>query len=397
MPRRIVICGATYSRNLGDGILSDCLAFEMRRQCPNIDVVVADISGRQGYHESVLKGKARILSTIRRLPRILSRALVLAGLLRFAARKAVPAWKSFFRKDDLVVIGGGHLLLDHNLNFPVKLAILSYYARKNKSSCALYGVGVSPEWSYLGKFLFSPVVQRSHYVSVRDKSSKDYLERHLPDLGQAVNVVVDPGYLAAIVYANVPSLDAGVGLNISDPDELSTYGSGLDNSVHRFDQFWADIAKYYLESGRKVTIFTNGADEDEDYVARLVAGKSFNAIRDRVNVVDRASTPAQLVATVKSLQLLIGHRLHSHIVAFAHKIPSVAIGWDTKIISQMDLMGRSRFYAPFDDVDVGRVVSLAEEAEGAVVDVERVAEMGQRVRDNVTQMLSEIALKGRNA
>jgi len=63
----------------------------------------------------------------------------------------------------------------------------------------------------------------------------------------------------------------------------------------------------------------------------------------------------------------------------------------------MDLMGRSRFYAPFDDVDVGRVVSLAEEAEGAVVDVERVAEMGQRVRDNVTQMLSEIALKGRNA
>lgn len=389
---RIVLCGVPYATNLGDGVIADCMAYALHKHWPTARICHLDLSTRDGYGKGSVAGKKRILAALRNSPRFMSDRVVSVGLGLFLARKAVPAWQHYFKPDDLVIIGGGHLLSDFSLNFPRKLDLLSSFAHAAGAKLAVHGVGVSARWSKRAGHLFADLLTRCSAVSVRDKQSVLNLKRHLPELAIIPRMARDPGYMARFAYAGVAAEGAGIGLNLSDPDELAQYG-GNRKPKEDYDDFWLDLIKSYVSRGLKVTLFTNGAEEDEGYVDRIV-GKANAMALSGFDRLPRPQEPSDLVAGIKGLDLMIGHRLHAQIVAFTHGIASIALGWDDKLRSQMELMGRGDFLLPFASPDASQVLKLGDRALAEAVDAERVAHLARDAEQDLTATVN-ILVDGR--
>jgi polysaccharide pyruvyl transferase WcaK-like protein len=372
---RIVLCGVPYAANLGDGVIADCMAYALHKHWPTGRICHLDLSTRDGYGKGGVVGKKRILAMLRNAPRFVSDLMVSVGLRLFLERRAAPAWQQYFKPDDVVIIGGGHLLSDFNLNFPRKLDLLSAFAHAAGAKLAVHGVGVSAKWSKRAGQLFADVLARCMAISVRDEQSALNLRRHLPELAITPRLARDPGYLAHLAYADVAAKGAGIGLNLSNPDELAQYG-GNRKPKQDYDDFWLNLITMYVGRGMKVTLFTNGAEEDEDYVDHIV-GKADAMAVSGFERMPQPKQPSDLVAGIKGLHLMVGHRLHAQIIAFTHGIPSIALGWDDKLRSQMDVMGRGEFLLPFASPDASQVLKLGDRALVGAFDAERVADLAR--------------------
>lgn len=386
---RMVLCGVPYATNLGDGVIADCMAYVLHKHWPTARICHLDLSTRDGYGKGGVAGKKSILAVLRNSPRFVSDLMVSVGLRLFLARKAVPAWQQYFMRDDVVIIGGGHLLSDFNLNFPRKLDLLSSFAQAAGAKLAVHGVGVSAKWSKRAGLLFTDVLVRCTAISVRDEQSVLNLKQHLPELTIIPQLARDPGYLSHLAYAGVAAKGTGIGLNLSNPDELAQYG-GNRKSKQQYDDFWLHLIRLYVSRGLKVTLFTNGAEEDEDYVDQIVSKADAIALTG-FRRMPRPLAPSELVAGIKGLDLMIGHRLHAQIVAFTHGIASIALGWDDKLRSQMDLMGRGEFLLPFASPDASEVLNLGDRALAEAFDGERIAHLARDAERDLTTTVHLLA------
>src|SRR5690606_4207920 len=132
-----------------------------------------DISGRTDYPVVETQKRSGFFS----FPDPIKRLLVLAY---FSAKYRLKLHKVLLEKiesSDVILLGGGQLISDVYLNFPLKLYLLSRYIRNNPRPCFVFSVGVSPNISKIGRFLLSRAFENMspRRISVRDYRSRENL------------------------------------------------------------------------------------------------------------------------------------------------------------------------------------------------------------------------------
>src|SRR5262249_55528605 len=68
--------------------------------------------------------------------------------------------------------------------------------------------------------------------------------------------------------------------------------------------------------------------------------------------------PDELIDLIAGCALMVGHRMHANIIAFALGIPSVGFAWDDKVVSFFQSAGRGEF--GLDDLSDPRLQPLIE-------------------------------------
>jgi polysaccharide pyruvyl transferase WcaK-like protein len=134
-----------------------------------------------------------------------------------------------------------------------------------------------------------------------------------------------------------PAARRHVGVNVADLALLATAGdraTGIDEGL----KFFRGLIARLQEQHYRVTLFTNGAEEDEAFLERLCAEPGVRCAR-----AERPLTPGDLIALIRRFDCVVSHRLHAHIVCFSYAIPSIGLGWDTKVASFFQLAGRADF------------------------------------------------------
>ncbi len=342
--KHVVICAVPYSDNLGDAVIAETLGFLIHQALPDCRISYLDIAGRTQLGESSLK-KGRLMRIFSRLPgwaRV--PALTLAIWMKYR-RQWRGRWAQQLADADVVVIGGGQLLCDVDLNFPLKLYLLSRCIQKN-SMVALVSVGVAGKWSRAGKYLISRFFERAapQFISVRDESSRRNIVGVTGGACSDVSIIPDPAILSSALYPGKgPARRWDVGICVSDVESLHYNadigtGSGTGSEPGRGLAMFVELATRLRQSGQRVVLFTNGAEEDN------IAAVS---VRDRLGVgtVDfiLPKTPAELASIIADCHSMVGHRMHANIIAFSFGVPSVGIVWDNKVASFFKLSGRGDF------------------------------------------------------
>ncbi|MGA9072156.1 MAG: polysaccharide pyruvyl transferase family protein [Terracidiphilus sp.] len=367
---RIALFNVKYSANLGDGLLSHCLASELAASRPNVQVAIYDLAGRSSYGEGAGRRKT-VLGIMNHLPASIRRVIAMSLLGPTVLWRLRPVWAEAITAADAVVIGGGNLLSDTDLNFPLKIAGLCAEIRNAGRSWELFGVGIADDWSRFGKKLFesallTPLLLR---VSVRDARSKILWDAKIACKGTPAAVVCyDPAVLVCDHFpapARIQRSRPVLGLNITAPSEIALHADMGFIAGRAMFEWWVELVRLALQAGYEVRLFTNGQMQDQEFLLSLqpVLESSF-ATGGRLSFSAVPRNPASLAAIIADCDVLAGHRLHAHIPAFSYRIPSVGFVWDEKLKSFFEVVGRDDFLMDMQEASpaeaVGRITHALE-------------------------------------
>ncbi|MCJ7622935.1 MAG: polysaccharide pyruvyl transferase family protein [Anaerolineaceae bacterium] len=351
----IVIAGETYSTNLGDGVIFDALKYLFKQVDPSAIVVPLDITGRKNPQMNCTQTPDRKkMSMIRFGEKYLGSVYsILAGAAQYLVvrRRANRQWKPVLEGASALVIGGGQLLMDNHLGFPVKIMGIASAAESLGIPIHLCACGVGEYWSRIARWIFRSVLSGATTVSLRDSLSKARLDSFIP--GVSSTVTFDPAIWTDEVYGwEKPQLQKqliGVGV-INYLDAKLRFSKKVQISEGQWIDMWFAIMQRLHYRKIPFEIFTNGSPADHEFAAKL----SHYALQwddAQCSLAERPLTPADLAHTISRYSGVIAARLHANIIANSYSVPSVGIIWDEKVRSYFQHMKRGEYCFDLENLD----------------------------------------------
>lgn len=402
--RRIALLNVKYSPNLGDGLLSECLEAELARTfqtiAPGTEVFSIDLAGRRAYPAIAPSRRAAMIGLLEALPAALRRLATRTALTVLVHLRLQRHVRMRLAGCDAVVLGGGNLLTDADLNFPMKIAGALQQAARLRLPVAVYGVGANRQWSVAAKRLFGRALQsaRLAYAAVRDSRSQSaWRDLLVPQGVRPAALSGDPGLLASCHFPRPPlPFDAPLaGLCVTAPMALRYHATGPEagtaaDARPALDAWYGTAARALVEAGFRVALFTNGSPEDRDYLAAMGPAWIL-AAKGPVTMTNPFADPAEMIRFIAGCQLIVAHRMHACIAAHSFAIPTIGLRWDVKLDSFFALAGRGTFIADTASLQGPALTALARKAVAEGVDRAALEELITSTRSDIARMAAALA------
>lgn len=367
---KIVVFNVKYSENLGDGLLAECVEAALANGAGELEVETIDLAGREAFAAGHGGRRRLVLALLHRSPAIVRRRLVRLGLER-RLRRLRSRWNDKIAAADAVVIGGGNLFQDDDLNFPLKVGMVLDCVCRHDRPLAIYAVGVSKHWSEPAYDLFARLKRaRLVHLSVRDGFAQDNWREHFPD-GPDAKIVRDPGLLidgSPLIEKPAASVkrQLTIGLCVTDPLILHRHSDALVSTIpfSSIDAY-RDLIGLLLDDGQRVLLFCNGAREDQAFAERIRHSVATHRAVEpgALDIAARPRVPIDLIRTIQPLDVILAHRLHACIAAYALRVPHVGLGWDGKVEGFFNSVGRENYFVKDASQPPGRIALLLKAAE----------------------------------
>ncbi len=238
---------------------------------------------------------------------------------------------------DVLLIGGGGLLVDLYTQWPLYPLLYVLLARLARIPVVFYAVGVGPVRSRRGRTYFSLALNLSQGITVRDSHSFAQAQRLLSN-PQKLRQAADPAF-ALTPSTPSPSLRPRssplprIGLStaslyrpgdwpIADPALYRTY-------IHRMAALAAALANALPA---QILFFSTNCPKDL-HTAQDILHATRPLLRQGSAEVFPSCNLEALGAFLPTLDLVIGTRLHSLILALLHQVPILALAYQEKVAS----------------------------------------------------------------
>lgn len=353
--KRITLLGSVSGRNAGDVALIASIMSEIRNLYPDVTFEIPTINPafiKKHYSHLV----ARPVSM---LPWHLS--VKMLGL---------PTLLSVRRADMILIFDA--VLFDRKLfnpffNHMSALALLIPYAKKQGKLVAYYNVGVGPVHTPLGKKILANISNQADLITVRDEDSLKLL-REVGVTRSSIHVTADaalnnqPAPLERVeeimkeqgIFPDRP----WVGMNVNT--YLDTWVRSGEKGISRkdFQNAIAQVADSLMDDLDVNIVF---------FATQVMDISLFQAIiqevkkKERVRLVtNRDYTNHEIMGLLGQMELFMGMRLHSLILASAMYTPVVGLVYLPKVRSYLKEIGQPDQGLEFSDFDAQRLVSLIE-------------------------------------
>jgi polysaccharide pyruvyl transferase CsaB len=298
-----------------------------------LDVFIEQTRARFDAHFTVLSELPENIprtSSVRPLfhPALLGRE-TLSALLKGRFRQHLKE----LRKADLFVLGGGGILRD-NTNWRNLLRLLDeiWYAKLLGKKVMLYGIGVGPFKTVLGRKLIGASVRMCDLITVRSQRGAQLLREVGVD-PQRIHVVSDPAFLLAPRVPNDPALRA-----LFEPGKktIGFYPTFALETLHKGKQF-AELAKALDDLSEDpdvrlvavpMSVRKKGLADDVT-TARCI--QSLMKYPQRLHVYEQHLDAAELKWVTSQAVLNLTVRLHAMIFSLGCNVPVVALNYEPKV------------------------------------------------------------------
>ena len=320
-----LILGAYYSVNLGDAVICECVAEQLHRHFPTANVLIRDVIRR----DRTVIGPEPKIKTLerRRIRESIRRILTCCGIdlcLRHEQRR-VEANRKHIEEIcsldcDVVIFAGGKLFMDRYALF-----LEAYVDRFGARGIPVVfnACGVGPSYSRAIRSRLKKTLGAPNVKSISCRDNVKFVNEYYMKQGKTVADTFDPALACEAVYGiKKTELSDTVGLGVLYPGEIGP---------RKMIRFWQGVIRELDHQGVRWKFFTNGDQADVAFARQVLSSMPETAGRDEELIVPHDSTPKALVHTIAQFRSLISFRLHSHIVAAALGIPSVAVVWSEKL------------------------------------------------------------------
>lgn len=393
---RILLCGVPYSPNLGDGIIADCAKALLTQGQPDCEIRHLDLAGRTDFGDGKeSKLLFRLLSIV---PRRLRPLVVSAAMALWVGPRLSRRWRADIQWCDFAIIGGGQLLMDVDLNFPLKIHRLALLLENARKPVGYYACGVAKDWSSTAARLFRRALtaQNVRAISVRDPYSVLALKHHLAGIPHAApNMTPDPALYACSVYGERAARSDSrpvLALGIISPDVINRFLNPYGQQGRSWFKTTFVETAVGLAEDFNVRLFSNGSYED-----RVFLDEVWTELAQRqlpITCEPTPERPEELAALIKNADVLVSHRLHANIIAYSYSIPSVGLGWDAKVKEFYSLCRRDAFFIDGNSLSSMTITQKARAARAAGIASDRHRQLSDMAIAGPVSLLA--ALRGRD-
>lgn len=239
---------------------------------------------------------------------------------------------------DLVIIGGGQLLMDLYRRGPMLYAMYSILGKLAGKTIIYHAVGAGPISTKIGKFFIGLGLKNATSISVRDIQSKELLEKKY-GIGDKVILAADPAFSLEKRHDNKGDTNKTIGFTTL-PYFNGVYWPGEDmDKYNSYIGVLQEIIQMLLDqTDYNIILFSTAYPADTKSSTDL-----YNRInsknKDRlINRIDNLH-PNQLLETINECDLIIGTRLHSLILAVVGEKPIIGIEYQAKVRNFMERVG----------------------------------------------------------
>lgn len=389
---RLRLFNVKYSPNLGDGLLSECLEKALIEHGADAAATYSvDLAGRVAYAPGPAS-RTRLLAGLARLPPFIRSAVLRPMLAMQKRRRWAPHYAKHMNDCDGIVIGGGNLFTDMDLNFPTKICEVLRQAATLKLPVAIYGVGVGSHWSKAGQRMMIEALEKADlfHVSVRDAASKANLQSLFGGaLRIPVNVVRDPGLLISrYVPSTADERVAPVGVCLTSAIAVR-YHSDVELHDETLLRWYCSLIEKLQARKFEVRLFTNGSPEDVAFAAGVV---DLLGERQGVDWV-QPTTPTELASVVASCAAIVGFRMHALIAGASYGRALAALEWDPKLNAFMESLGLGDQVYRVPEADPDSIIRRLEDLCGPSVERLPNKAVEEALRD-VQNVLSAYSARG---
>lgn len=245
--------------------------------------------------------------------------------------------RKIFASLDLLIIGGGGILMDLYRNNAIVFGIYGLLVKMTKVPAAIFGPGVGPIDTLLGEKIIKLIANSAEVIAVRDEQSKQML--HDIGVNKPINVIMDPAFY--LPYEKEQKKN-------NKPLKI-----GVTAITYFHDSYWPthDEAKYqaYIhgmaknldhilqkEPEAEVQFFSTKHPYDTNTTKDI---RELMQYKERTAVCDRLLTHQEIIDLITEQDVVIGTRLHSLIMSIVAKTPVIGVSYYDKVMDVMTAVG----------------------------------------------------------
>jgi colanic acid/amylovoran biosynthesis protein len=273
--------------------------------------------------------------------------------------------------DCLISVGGGFINDNYRPAILGRLFNL-YFAKLLKKPVIIYAQSVGPFNTIIYKKLACFVLNRVDLILLRDNKSREMLEK--------LGVTIPPIYVTADAAFSLHPHDFDVGTNLLRNEGFDIGNEKLKvsisvrkwnyyekNNIHGHEKYIrsiASVADYLIEKKNAEVIFASTCTGfgGYHYDDRIVAFEVLKYMKNKAKILCGEYSPLQLSSIYGNMDLHIGTRMHSNILAMISGTPFIAIQYEFKTGGLMDSIGLNDFVVDVNHINSESLIWLVEKA-----------------------------------
>lgn len=357
--KQTLFIGEYASRNVGDGIIK--LAIEKLCREQGVAATFRDFYGGTptaglAQPDPVQPQAANAAPPKPSWPQRLWRSMLRMGWVNYAI--ALLCYLTRYRRIaagyhvahyQQVVIGGGNLLMDNYLNFPLLILRIVQQCERHGVPVKLFSVGAGKHYSWLGRKITARIVQSKavQCVACRDANSHDLIKSMVaPSAQHKILCSVDTGLYLSRNDVNTAAGNT-VGLGVIAPSVLQAVIPEHPMADPRHALQWWDAMISELTQhvdAAHIELISNGSGVDN--VFAYAVWQALSPKYPGLSVCTSITTPAELLQRVGSYKALAAYRMHATVSAMALDVPVVGFEWDPKVLQLFTYCGKREACIP---------------------------------------------------
>jgi len=290
------------------------------------------------------------------------------GFLKLIGFKGSPELHNIISWSDYVLFDGGNLFRCENLTDYARLKALFFplkVAYKKGIPFSILPQSAS-NINFLGKRSIKNIVKKAEYVFLREPSSFKKMNKYYPESSEKFYQSLDMAYLTNRDldpdFDNIEINNNTIAITV----RAQTVGDLKDLGEHyasKIEKQITETAKYFLDKGYKILMVSQCIKDDE------ITKKITKELSGNVDLIYERN-PAKLRRIYSDVELLIGMRLHSIIMAAS--VGTLSYGyfmkeWGLKNPGMMNLMQLPFSFVDDSGIEQDKVNELLEDLDNQVI------------------------------
>jgi colanic acid/amylovoran biosynthesis protein len=383
---RILILNVHSALNLGDDAIMQSTLQMLHAAFPDARLTVAanDPGSWRKYSTlDIVSSPARWharpdLGAFRgRMARMsLQAGLMLAGALCFRLSGRKLYWglpeqrrllQAYYEADLVLSCGGGNFYAHRSLSPGLIWALLTLgFAVLAGNKVAMLPQSVGPIPGRLQRLLARWVLGRVPLIMVREGLSAAFLAEVL-HIKQQVVVVPDMafGFASRLESARSPAPDRTVPLRIGvTVIDRSAQAPDFNRQSSYEEALAALLIRLHQEQGAQIHLFCQcygpSADQDDRATVRRLHER-LKELGGEATLRVSFDDAFDIASAYGEMDLIVGTRMHTGVFALCNQTPVLLIGYQPKARGVMASFGLERYCLDIDDIEAGRLYTLARE------------------------------------